>query len=232
MPSPSQPPSTPSPPQPPCLRSGQGEKKEKKFCKKLCKTDAETKTCRDNCAKKKCKRKCSKTCRKECKDNLYTQHYCRESCADTSRTEHFCVEGTTCADNTTCVNGTLPDGTPKKDLFCTPPIKTAVCPVSCDACSLLPPSLPPSAPEGATAITVTSDVTSADAGPADFTYELIGGGVAAVGLLALLLLASRCDLEMPASRRACFVLACVCTVGMAPTLYPGRDLLPTLHHTK
>ena len=38
---------------------------------------------------------------------------------------------------------------------------------------------------------------SADAGPADFTYELIGGGVAAAGLLALLLLASRCDLEIP-----------------------------------
>ena len=66
----------------------------------------------------------------------------------------------------------------------------------------LPPSPPPfpptSGPEGTTAIPVTSDVTSADAGSAEFTYELISGGVASVALLALLFLASRCDLEMPA----------------------------------
>ena len=40
---------------------------------------------------------------------------------------------------------------------------------------------------------VTSDVTSATTGHADFTYELIVGGVASVALLALLLLASRCN---------------------------------------
>ena len=56
-------------------------------------------------------------------------------------------------------------------------------------------------------------VTSADAGSAEFTYELIGGRVASVALLALLFLASRCDLEMPALRRclpcACLALACL-----------------------
>ena len=51
-------------------------------------------------------------------------------------------------------------------------------------------SSPPSSPS--TAIPVTSDVTSADGGSSDFTYELIGGGVASVvALLALLVLANR-----------------------------------------
>ena len=46
------------------------------------------------------------------------------------------------------------------------------------------------APEAA-AIPVTSYVTSATAGHADFTFALIGGGVASVALLALLVFASR-----------------------------------------
>ena len=49
------------------------------------------------------------------------------------------------------------------------------------------------------AAVVTSDVTSTTTGHADFTYELIVGGVASVALLALLVLASRCNLGiMPA----------------------------------
>ena len=42
------------------------------------------------------------------------------------------------------------------------------------------------------ALSFTADVTSAAAGHADFTFELIGGGVASVALLALLVFASRC----------------------------------------
>ena len=171
-------------------------------CKTNCSTDPLVKR------PKKCKKQCNKDCKKECKEDLSAKHYCRESCAAPNRTEPFCVVGTTCVDSTYCVNGTLvEDGTSKKDLFCSTDLfKTDLCPVSCDACPLLPPSLPPSAPEGATAIPVTSNVTSVDAGSADFTYELIGGGVASVALLALLLLASRCDLEMPALRLPCFSL--------------------------
>ena len=67
------------------------------------------------------------------------------------------------------------------------------CPTFVSPPPLPPPFPPPSAPEGTTAVPVTSDVTSADAGSAEFTYELISGGVASVALLALLFLASRCD---------------------------------------
>ena len=47
--------------------------------------------------------------------------------------------------------------------------------------------------EGPAVTSVTSDVTSATTGHADFTYELIVGGVASVALLVFLLLASRCN---------------------------------------
>ena len=54
-------------------------------------------------------------------------------------------------------------------------------------CCAAPPA------EGPAVTSVTSDVTSATTGHADFTYELIVGGVASVALLALLFLASRCN---------------------------------------
>ena len=92
-----------------------------------------------------------------------------ESCDDPTRKEQSCVDGTTGAD---------PDG------FCTGNVKVDLCPVSCGGCQA------PSAEE-ATAIPVSADVTSAAAGHADFTFELIGGGVASVALLALLVFASR-----------------------------------------
>eukprot|EP00964_Phaeocystis_antarctica_P019862 scaffold10955_cov48-Phaeocystis_antarctica.AAC.1 len=71
--------------------------------------------------------------------------------------------------------------------------------MSCGYCLLPSPSTPPSPPppspsppsaEEAAAISVTADVTSSTAGHADFTFELIGGGVASVALLALLVFAS------------------------------------------
>ena len=80
-------------------------------------------------------------------------------------------------------------------MFCTE-IFTELCPVSCSGCSPLPPSPPTSPPlqpaAEADVAPVSFDVTPDAAGHADFTFELIGGGVASVALLALLLLASRC----------------------------------------
>ena len=89
-----------------------------------------------------------------------------ESCDDPTRTDPYCEENVV------------------YDSFCTAIIKEGRCPVSCGGCQA------PSAEED-TAIPVTADVTSAAAGHADFTFELIGGGVASVALLALLVFASR-----------------------------------------
>ena len=56
-----------------------------------------------------------------------------------------------------------------------------------------PPMPPPTSPPPLTQVAVANnELSSAPTGPADATFELIGGGIAAVALLALLFFASRC----------------------------------------
>jgi len=119
-----------------------------------------------------------KFCKKFCKEDEEVKT-CRNECPDDSKKKlkkckRKCWKRSTCKTDCKKEGGTYEQKCP-----------TYVPPS--------PSSPPPSSPlEGVEARSVTETVTSAAAGHAGFTFELIGGGVASVAMLVFLLLASRC----------------------------------------